>query len=262
VVNITNVIINGNVQTEINFDSDPQNQIKSAENIAKTAKHIADTAQGTANYRSIVRVGNVKTDVDFTSDPQTQIDNRSTVKINNVRADVNFTSDPQTQIDNLANNDGNVSKFYPIGSVYISVLSTNPLYLFGGGTWKRFGNGRVLVGVDENDEDFRNGTTSGEEQSERTGGTKTVELTAAQIAAHSHPITINEGGLHSHVYDRPYKTSGGLYGSGQGLNETNGANSVDSGQHTHSASVGSAGQGQAHNNLQPYITVYMWVRTA
>jgi hypothetical protein len=124
--------------------------------------------------------------------------------------------------------------FYPVGAIYQSTNNTNPSTLMGG-TWERFGNGRVLVGVDEADSDFNT--------SNKTGGEKKHTLTIAEIPSHSHGqvVTANNGGP---AIRRDYDSDGsaGIYSQGVQTEATGG--------------------GQAHNNLQPYITVYMWRRTA
>jgi hypothetical protein len=124
--------------------------------------------------------------------------------------------------------------FYPVGAIYQSTNNTNPSTLMGG-TWERFGNGRVLVGVDEADSDFNT--------SNKTGGEKKHTLTIAEMPSHSHGqvVTANYEGP---AIRRDWSSDGsaGIYSQGVQTEATGG--------------------GQAHNNLQPYITVYMWRRTA
>ena len=67
---------------------------------------------------------------------------------------------------------------YPVGSIYIAVVSTNPATLLGFGTWSAFGTGRTLVGIDTGDVDF--------DVVEETGGAKTVTLTSAEMPSHTH----------------------------------------------------------------------------
>lgn len=119
------------------------------------------------------------------------------------------------------------STLWPVGSVYISVVSTNPGTLLGFGTWTAFGAGRTLVGIDAGQTEF--------DTVEETGGAKTHTLTEAEIPAHTHTI--------GHV---------------AGDQDGSGSNGSISG----SGVTGSTGGGGAHNNLQPYIVVYMWKRTA
>lgn len=105
---------------------------------------------------------------------------------------------------------------------------------FGFGTWRAYGNGQVLVGVDSNQTEF---ASVGQ-----TGGEKTNTLTVQQIPEHQHGMKwSNEGGA----------------GSGNGVLIRD-ANSGGPWPYTYF--TGNAGGGQPHNNLQPYITVYRWQR--
>ena len=124
-------------------------------------------------------------------------------------------------------------KVYPIGSIYLSVNSTDPSELFGG-TWERFANGKVLVGVNEDDNDFN--------EVEKEGGEKKHTLTINEMPSHNHPNFVDNGqgnGDWGYMFQYNNKTAGQNAGAS-----------------------GYAGGGQAHNNLQPYITCYMWKRTA
>ena len=127
-----------------------------------------------------------------------------------------------------------LDSFYPIGAIYESTSPNNPS-TFMGGTWERFGNGRVLVGIDEGDGDFNTPN--------KTGGAKTHTLTVDQIPPHSHAqyVTANNG---TPAIRRDYSSDGGSVPYPQGIN------------------TGNTGGGQAHNNLQPYVTVYRWRRIA
>ena len=129
--------------------------------------------------------------------------------------------------------------FYPVGSIFQSTNATSPA-TFIGGTWERFGNGRVLVGVDETDSDFS--TVN------KIGGAKT------------HTLTIAEMPSHTHTDNTPVKKASEEV-SGYGLTQTSQFKDriIVSASGT---SSGSTGGNQAHNNMQPYITVYMWRRTA
>jgi len=135
-----------------------------------------------------------------------------------------------------------VNLVYPVGAIYLSVNSTSPATLFGG-TWVAWGTGRVPVGINTSDTDFST--------IEKTGGAKTHTLTAGQLPGHAHLLV---GGW--------YQYGGGVNGtSDPSWWATNGGSSGHnfSSQNKYTASTG---EGQAHNNLQPYITCYMWKRTA
>jgi len=73
----TAVRVNGIVQQDLNFTTDPQTQITAAKNTADTAKNTAVSAQGTANSKSTVNINGVKANIDFTSNPQAQINSKA-----------------------------------------------------------------------------------------------------------------------------------------------------------------------------------------
>jgi len=74
---------------------------------------------------------------------------------------------------------------FPVGSIYLAVVSTNPAALLGYGSWDPIGTGRVLVGLNAGDTDF--------DTVEETGGTKTVASAGSNAAeaAHTHGVTSN-----------------------------------------------------------------------
>ena len=124
---------------------------------------------------------------------------------------------------------------YPVGSIFTTVTnyanSAAVVNAIGGTTWTAFGAGKVLVGLDSSDTDF--------DTAEETGGAKTITLDVTQIPAHNHS------------YVRKGTTTGG---------STSGGDTNSVGQFTDNTST--TGGGAAHPNVQPYIVVYMWKRTA
>lgn len=149
-------------------------------------------------------------------------------------------------------------RFWPVGSLFLSVVPTDPAVLLGFGTWQAFGAGRCLVGVDAGQSEF--------DAVEKTGGAKTHTLTGAQsgVAAHSHGVT-DPG--HSHLTQRYPTATGGSSGftidtsmSGTLADNTLPVKSATTGISVNDAASSDAAQ--PHNNLQPYITVFAWKRTA
>lgn len=229
-------------------------------------------------------------------------------------------------VDNATAGGGGLTKqeivdfIYPVGSLFISTTSTSPsAYL--GGTWERWGQGRVPVSVSDTDSDFN--------AANKTGGEKTHTLSTGEMPSHSHAkgtLATSDSGSHTHstsgtassagghehsvsgtaasagshthkgYYRKKYNTSSSSLGlgtsstagvSGTDSQITNSAGShthsvsgtaasagahehsvsgtaASAGSHTHtiSGSTASAGSGNAHNNMPPYITCYMWRRTA
>lgn len=118
-------------------------------------------------------------------------------------------------------------QIYPVGSIYLSVNATSPAVLFGG-TWEQL-KGKFLVGVDSSDTDFNT--------SEKTGGEKTHKLTVDEMPSHNHPGIFkytNQTGYYARLY---------LGSDGTALDNE-----------------GKTGGDKPHNNLPPYMAVYMWKR--
>lgn len=156
--------------------------------------------------------------------------------------------------------------YYAVGDLYLTTNTTNPNLLFGG-VWQLFGPGRCLVCVDTSQTEFNT--------VKKTGGAKTHTLTVDQMPAHDHPADDSAAGGHSHqVYvngdtNFPLISYPGWSGgnSGQGFSVQGSYNGFRTytgtdGVHDHNIYVYNRGGGQAHNNLQPFITCYVWLRTA
>ena len=122
---------------------------------------------------------------------------------------------------------------YPVGSIYMSVNSTNPAILFGG-TWEAIG-GRFLLGADTT---YSVGSTGGEE---------THTLTINEMPSHSHGIRTNsaDGDMDWVPVDH------------KGNKRHDEINFNWEGE-----VISTTGGGQPHNNMPPYLAVYMWKRTA
>ena len=122
---------------------------------------------------------------------------------------------------------------YPVGKIIISTEDVNPKTYLGFGTWEKWGQGRVPVGVDSEDKDFNT--------AEKTGGEKEHTLTVQEMPSHYHNLAI-DGGNDAGTMDRIALNG---YGSARWYSNTR-----------------PTGNGKPHNNLQPYITCYMWKRIA
>lgn len=145
-----------------------------------------------------------------------------------------------------------LSDVYPIGSIYINAgVTTNPATLLGFGTWVAFGAGKVLVGQDTGDASFNT--------LEETGGSKD-----AVVVTHTHTGSTNTTGEHSHTVDI-VKISGSAYNnvltSVQDSDVTSTSTNT-AGSHNHTVSIDSTGSSGTNANLQPYVVVKMWKRTA
>jgi hypothetical protein len=144
------------------------------------------------------------------------------------------------------------SALYPVGSIYTnSSVSTNPGTLLGFGTWTAFGAGRVMVGLDASDSLF--------DTAEETGGSKN-----SVVVSHTHTATVTDPG-HTHQVRRTGNTTGASSITKLGLSSASFNIDDDLIQaSTTGISVSNSTEGSSgtNANLQPYITVYMWKRTA
>lgn len=122
-----------------------------------------------------------------------------------------------------------LNHIYPVGSIFITTVNQDPSpYL--GGKWKAFGAGRVLVGFDSSQTEFNTIL--------KTGGEKTHTLTIDEMPNHTH-------GLHIYGTDKVSDyVENTLWGNAQAYNNF----------------LSYTGGNQPHNNLQPYIVVYMFKR--
>lgn len=134
-----------------------------------------------------------------------------------------------------------IDAMFPIGSVYITVADTNPS-TFLKGTWEQFGQGRTLIGEGTGND----GSTSMTFTTNSSGGEYKHKLTVDEMPSHNHPR---------------YTMTSGTEISGYGL-ALNGPGFYDRAMVSGSGDTGNKGGDVSHNNVQPYITVYFWKRTA
>jgi hypothetical protein len=154
-----------------------------------------------------------------------------------------------TTIANTAFVQAALQAIYPVGSIYINATnSTNPGTLLGFGTWVAFGAGRVMVGFNASDPLF--------DTAEETGGSKD-----AIVVSHTHTATVTDPG-HNHTYTSyPSRSATGTVA---GFADHQNSFTTNTGTSTTGITVSNSTTGSSgtNANLQPYITVYMWKRTA
>jgi hypothetical protein len=141
---------------------------------------------------------------------------------------------------------------YPVGSIYINAgATTNPATLLGFGTWTAFGAGRVMVGLNGSDALF--------DTLEETGGSKD-----AIVPFHTHPGTADTAGNHTHGIPQGSSVSGDSTAVAGRFTAGFAPQTTTAGSHQHTLNIldPTNGANPANANLQPYITVAMWKRTA
>lgn len=146
---------------------------------------------------------------------------------------------------------------FPVGSIYTNASdSTNPGTLLGFGTWAAFGAGRVMVGFDSSNSLFNS--------AEKTGGSAN-----AIVVSHTHTASVSDPG-HNHSYisgntgsinDNLSTWTGIIQNAGydSSRDQTIAISAATTGVSVSNSSTGVSG---TNANYQPYITVYMWKRTA
>jgi microcystin-dependent protein len=179
--------------------------------------------------------------------------------------------------DSVASPGGGAIDAWPVGSVFLSMVATNPATLLGGGTWVAFAAGRMLVGLDSGDSDF---DVEGD-----VGGAKSVTLTESQMPAHTHVQNSHTHTQNSHTHTQdahahtlpvgatddtaaPFdRADAGTNASGANATTATGSATATNQAATAvnqsaTATNQNTGGGQAHSNLPPFIVVRMWRRTA
>lgn len=156
-----------------------------------------------------------------------------------------------------------MKKIYPVGSIYMSTVSTNPATLFGFGRWEAMPAGRVLLAQGKSSW----GTTYNAGSS---GGEATHKLTVGELPTHSHTGNINTKNLSGTFISKSVeRDSSGIVsnistnkvGNSSGGSGNTGTEYTINASHTHTIVINNIGSSQAHNNIQPYIAVYIWKRT-
>jgi len=162
--------------------------------------------------------------------------------------------------------------------VFISVVNSDPGPLLGYGTWTVFATGRMLIGVDAGDPSW--------DAPEETGGAKTVTLSESEIPSHTHiqnshnhtqDAHTHVQNSHTHVITSQTATTGSATSYEHGVLDTSSAeaeatevtgattavnqNATATNQAA-TATNQNTGGGGAHDNMPPYISVYMWKRVS
>lgn len=172
-----------------------------------------------------------------------------------------------------------INDIYPVGSIYMSVNATNPSTLFAGTTWERI-TGKFLLGA--TDDGASGGNSTASVVAGGTGGEATHTLTHGEsgVPSHSHtytrPTVVSGGGGHSHTVQSKYRslkvgtsTSYNFWhNDGTSTGNISPGISSNTGTHTHTLTGGgvadntAANASSGHNNMPPYLSVYIWKRTA
>ena len=147
-----------------------------------------------------------------------------------------------------------MAALFPVGAIYTAVVSTNPATLIGFGTWTAFGAGRVMVGFDSGNALF--------DTAEETGGSAD-----ATLPTHTHTATSTDSG-HTHTTTwnniNDFTQGSQSPGAEQSPDDIQGTFNIATNSSTANitTTIASAGSSNTNANYQPYITVYMWKRTA
>lgn len=134
------------------------------------------------------------------------------------------------KLKDVSNNEYYPCPYFPVGSIYMSVTDINPSTYFGG-TWEQIKDVFLLAC----------GSTY---KAGATGGEATHQLTIEEMPSHTHTVAVHMG------YD------------GGGNSSVQGSNGSYNWAHHGADWPSKTGGGKSHNNMPPYLAVYVWKRTA
>lgn len=236
------------------FTGDPKAPTPAtADNDTSIATTAFVKAQGYAPIASPIFTGDPTAPTPATGDNDTSVATTAFVKAQAYAtlASPTFTGDPKVPTPSPGDNDTSIAStafvkaaidafmlaMNPIGTIKMTTVNTNPGTYIAGTTWAAWGTGRVPVGVDTGQTEF--------DTVEETGGEKTHILTVPEMPAHEHVLS-------TFLTDT---------GTGASAPQRVDVAPADKTANTGAGQGSTVGGGGAHNNLQPYITCYMWKRT-
>jgi microcystin-dependent protein len=161
---------------------------------------------------------------------------------------------------------------FPIGYIFMSTSPTNPGTTLGYGTWTAYAAGRMLIGVGTSDAAYTAGST---------GGESTHKLVSSEMPSHTHIQNSHNHiqDAHTHIQDAHSHTvnTGSAAGTpivriagspGASVTPITPSSTIATNQNTTATNQAATATNQntggdgTHNNMPPYIVVYMWTRTA
>jgi hypothetical protein len=181
---------------------------------------------------NVTNSGNTTTEVVQFTNPTTGLVTTSNVVVGGDLA-VSGNATVTGELDATAIGNNLIDIIYPVGSIYFTASVVSPSTSIGG-TWVRYAQGKCLFGVDDADTDFA---------LETTGGEKEHTLTVAEMPSHTHAEKNSETSTHGTTI------SVGSFPWYQKVGDI-------------SVQSGPSGGDQPHENLPPYIAIYIWKRTA
>lgn len=234
------------------------NNADAAELLAEGTKKLEEMQSGGETRATIntetIEVGDIITAVDNSLNITVVAEvTKKVVQTNNGVLDVTYETGAESAPTSSVHTGGDstpiisVLAAYPVGSIYMSVNSTDPGTLFGG-TWARI-TGKFLLSATDG------GSSGANQAAGNTGGEATHTLTVNEMPSHTHVQDQHRHALgRRNVYDGSGSALGVVgYGAGT-ANDSYTGYTTPTNQNT--------GGGQAHNNMPPYLAVYVWQRTA
>ncbi len=195
------------------------------------------------NEKTNLEINNLNVDCITSKNNKFELDSEGNLTVKSITAEEGLPSSSSVNVlDNI----------YPVGSIYMSVLSTNPETFFGG-SWEQIQD-RFLLGCGVT---YTNGAS---------GGSAIHTLNVDEIPAHTHNIQSSGGHIHlayfkEHRVPTQYYSGTNDYArKADASYDTAGQLTISNGEHTHIPD--NVGGGLPHNNMPPYLAVYIWKRIA